>query len=73
MIAGVTHQPWYQRKIEEEAKRLGVTERVIFTGAISENDKYWYYQNCTAFVFPSIAEGFGLPVIEAMYFGKPVF
>jgi glycosyltransferase involved in cell wall biosynthesis len=73
VIAGVTHQTWYQQKIEEEAKRLGVTDRVIFAGAISENDKYWYYQNCTAFVFPSIAEGFGLPVIEAMYFGKPVF
>ena len=29
-------------------------------------------KNCEAFVFPSISEGFGLPVIEAMYFGKPV-
>jgi glycosyltransferase involved in cell wall biosynthesis len=49
-----------------------VPDRIIFTGPISENDKKWYLSNCTAFVFPSIAEGFGLPVIEAMYYGKPV-
>ena len=40
---------------------------------MTESDKAWYYKNCAAFVFPSIAEGFGLPVIEAMHFGKPVF
>jgi glycosyltransferase involved in cell wall biosynthesis len=73
VIAGVTQQPGYQQKIWEAAKGIGVTDRVIFAGAISDNDKYWYYQHCTAFVFPSLAEGFGLPVIEAMYFGKPVF
>ena len=54
-----------------EARKFGVESRVIFTGPISENDKRWYYKNCTAFVFPSLSEGFGLPVIEAMYFGKP--
>jgi glycosyltransferase involved in cell wall biosynthesis len=31
------------------------------------------YQHCEAFLFPSLLEGFGLPVIEAMQFGKPVF
>ena len=31
------------------------------------------YENCEAFLFPSLTEGFGLPVIEAMSFGKPVF
>ena len=47
-------------------------DRVVFTGAVSENDKQWYMQHCLAFVFPSLAEGFGLPVVEAMYFGKPL-
>jgi glycosyltransferase involved in cell wall biosynthesis len=46
---------------------------LIFTGAISENDKQWYYANCNAFVFPSLSEGFGLPLVEAMHFGKPIF
>jgi glycosyltransferase involved in cell wall biosynthesis len=31
------------------------------------------YVHCEAFVFPSLAEGFGLPVVEAMHLGKPVF
>lgn len=71
-IAGITDNEAYKQKIIDEAIKIGVAERVIFTGSISENDKQWYMQNCEAFVFPSLAEGFGLPVIEAMYFGKPV-
>ena len=73
LIAGVVQDKVYQRKIMETASQLGVADKIHFTGAVSENDKQWYYQHCTAFVFPSIAEGFGLPVIEAMAFGKPVF
>lgn len=63
----------YKDIIIENAKKFGVEDRVKLTGPISENDRAWYYENCEAFVFPSIAEGFGLPVIEAMHFGKPVF
>ena len=40
---------------------------------VSEAQKAWLYAHCGGFVFPSLAEGFGLPPIEAMYFGKPVF
>ncbi|MDN3583918.1 glycosyltransferase family 4 protein [Mucilaginibacter flavus] len=63
----------YQEKILEEAAKYNCTNRVVFTNLVSDDDKAWYYQNCEAFLFPSIAEGFGLPVIEAMHFGKPVF
>ena len=73
LIAGVIQDRDYQKRIIEEAAQLGVLDRIHFVGAVSENDKQWYYKHCTAFVFPSIAEGFGLPVIEAMAFGKPVF
>lgn len=71
IISGV--ETPYKAKIMDEAEKFGVADRVKITGTISEDDKAWYYKNCTAFVFPSIAEGFGLPVIEAMHFGKPVF
>jgi glycosyltransferase involved in cell wall biosynthesis len=71
VISGIETQ--YKDKIIEEAKRHGCQNRVIITGPVSEADKAWYYKNCDGFVFPSIAEGFGLPVIEAMHFGKPVF
>jgi glycosyltransferase involved in cell wall biosynthesis len=40
---------------------------------VSEAQKAWLYAHCRGFVFPSLAEGFGLPPIEAMHFGKPVF
>jgi glycosyltransferase involved in cell wall biosynthesis len=73
VIAGITHEEAYLQKIKQEAVRCGVEHRVIITGAITDAQKQWYYQHCEAFVFPSIAEGFGMPVLEAMYFGKPVF
>jgi glycosyltransferase involved in cell wall biosynthesis len=63
----------YKSKIIEEAIKHGCQDRVTITGTINEEDKAWYYKNCEVFVFPSLAEGFGLPVIEAMHFGKPVF
>lgn len=72
VIAGIDSSQEYKKTIVREAQKLNVLDRLIFTGPISENDKKWYLSNCTAFVFPSIAEGFGLPVIEAMYYGKPV-
>ena len=42
-------------------------------GPISEAEKSWYYRTCYAFAFPSLSEGFGLPVAEAMSVGKPLF
>lgn len=59
-------------KIREYVAKHQLENRVILPGKISELDKQWYYKNCSAFVFPSLREGFGLPVIEAMRFGTPV-
>lgn len=63
----------YEHQILEEAQAYGVGDRVKILGPIPEAEKHWYYKNCEAFLFPSIAEGFGLPVIEAMYYEKPLF
>jgi glycosyltransferase involved in cell wall biosynthesis len=63
----------YATTIVEEAKKFGVENRVKMIGAVNAEDKYWYLKNCAAFLFPSLAEGFGIPPIEAMYFGKPAF
>jgi glycosyltransferase involved in cell wall biosynthesis len=46
---------------------------VHFRFAISDAQKAWAFRQCAGFVFPSFTEGFGLPPIEAMQFGKPVF
>lgn len=63
----------YEEEILKVAGELGVTGRVHITGPVSEAAKDWYMRHCSAFLFPSIAEGFGLPAIEAMMYGKPVF
>lgn len=63
----------YGRQILQLIKDLGLSESVILPGEINESEKIWLYGNCEAFLFPSLTEGFGMPVIEAMKFGKPVF
>ena len=72
IIAGL-HDFDYKKVVEAEIKKWGMTHRVRLIGPVTEEEKYWYYKNCAAFLFPSFAEGFGLPVLEAMQFGKPVF
>jgi glycosyltransferase involved in cell wall biosynthesis len=45
---------------------------VIWTGSISDAELKWAYQKCSAFVFPSLDEGFGLPVVEAASAGARI-
>jgi glycosyltransferase involved in cell wall biosynthesis len=63
----------YARSIQKRVQTLGLQNRIFFPGTISEGEKGWFYQHCDAFVFPSKYEGFGMPILEAMGFGKPVF
>ncbi len=72
VIAGIFQDSNYQAFIMEEAKKYNVAERVIMPGSITESEKWWLMQHAIAFVFPSIAEGFGIPVAEAMHFDAPI-
>ncbi|MBZ5698921.1 MAG: glycosyltransferase family 4 protein [Acidobacteriia bacterium] len=72
VIAGILNSD-YEKVIRAAARHHGVQDRVHLLGPISEEEKSWYFRNCHAFAFPSLAEGFGFPVVEAMYYGKPVF
>lgn len=63
----------YAKQLIKMAKDLGVYDRLNLIGTVGDDAKYWLYKNCKAFVFPSLTEGFGLPVVEAMSLGKPVF
>lgn len=70
-ICGKPYSKYYY-----ELKRLineWGTENVILTGEISNAEKNWMYAHCEAFLFPSLLEGFGLPVLEAMRFNAKVF
>ncbi len=73
VIAGRLDEPEYISYINGLAEQVKVSDRVHLTGPVPEADKSWYLSNCSAFVFPSLAEGFGAPVVEAMRFGKPLF
>jgi glycosyltransferase involved in cell wall biosynthesis len=73
VIAGRHDEPDYISMMQQQAEEWGVNDRLSLLGTITENEKAWYLNNCRAFVHPSKAEGFGLPVIEAMSVGKPVF
>ena len=55
----------------ELAESLGISDRVVLTGHVSDEELVLLYQGTSLFVFPSRYEGFGLPVIEALACGAP--
>lgn len=63
---------WYYETIFATATRLGLAQQVIFPGFIPGQELPAWYQAAAVFVYPSIFEGFGLPVLEAMACGVPV-
>lgn len=63
----------YAEELMHDITDLNLSDRIILPGIISDEDRFWCYQNCHAVVFPSLLEGMGFPPIEAMRFGKPVF
>ena len=69
VVAGNT-KGGYADRIRARAAELSVDSRVHVIGEISEAEKIWLFRHCKAFVFPSLYEGFGLPLLEAMCFGK---
>ncbi len=60
------------RALQAEAQRRNLAN-VVFHFDIDDAQKAWLLANCEAFMFPSLTEGFGLPALEAMFFGRPVF
>src|SRR5262245_21101961 len=63
---------WLSRDIEDLIDRLDIEDAVRFTGYVPFDDLAALYTLAEMFVFPSLYEGFGLPVIEAMACGTPV-
>jgi len=72
VIAGNNNSP-YAKKIANLIQQKSLSNRIVMPGQISDEDKYWFLKNCKAVLFPSKFEGMGIPPIEAMRFGKPVF
>lgn len=58
--------------IYEKIKKLGLQNDVITSGYASDNELSYFYKYAEMYVFPSINEGFGLPVLEAFHHNLPV-
>lgn len=63
---------WATKEIETLTKELGLKGEVTITDFVPGDDLPLFYQAASAFVFPSLMEGFGIPVLESMACGTPV-
>jgi glycosyltransferase involved in cell wall biosynthesis len=66
------HHTSHGAELQRHAENLGLGSSVRFPGWVSESDLEGLYRAATCFVFPSLREGFGLPILEAMARGLPV-
>jgi glycosyltransferase involved in cell wall biosynthesis len=64
--------PEYLRGLKSLATRLGVGDRITFTGSVADDEMRDFYCACDAFIFPNDQQTWGLAVLEAMACGCPV-
>ncbi len=72
VLVGRPAGDYVERVLRPLARRLGVAERVVFAGAVDDETLRVLYHAAVALVYPSLGEGFGLPIVEAMACGCPV-
>jgi glycosyltransferase involved in cell wall biosynthesis len=65
-------ETWFAPKVREAVRQSGVSDRIRLLGFVTDEDLLHLYNACEIFVFPSLYEGFGLPVLEAMACGRAV-
>ena len=71
-VSGAPYQERMKRICDKVVAETEMGERVVFTGFISEKELDHLYHCAQIFVYPSLYEGFGIPVLEAMKIGTPV-
>jgi glycosyltransferase involved in cell wall biosynthesis len=71
-IKGEGRQAWLFEDILKRPKELGSEDKIIFTGFVPDEDMLYLLNGAVAFILPSLWEGFGIPVVDAMACGVPV-
>jgi glycosyltransferase involved in cell wall biosynthesis len=62
---------WLMEDFQKDLSELGIDAQIVMTGYVTDDELIWLYRNCYANLFPSLFEGFGLPVLEGMQYGAP--
>jgi len=70
VIAG--KKGWMYEDIFKKVEELGMSDKIIFTGYITDKEKKVFLKKAFSYILPSLYEGFGIPVLEAMEMGCPV-
>ncbi len=70
LISGVNGDG--RKALERQLGDRGLTQEVVLTGFVENEERNTLYRDCRAFLFPSVFEGFGMPPVEAMLFGAVV-
>jgi glycosyltransferase involved in cell wall biosynthesis len=69
-MKGPAHIP--NKDLQMYLQNTSYLDDIYFMGFVTDEQRDWLYKNALAFVYPSVYEGFGLPVVEAMHYGVPV-
>ena len=72
LLVLVGRAAWGRTAIDKAIQRVNISERVVRTGYVSLNDLKCLYSAAEVFLFPSLYEGFGFPILEAFACGCPV-
>ena len=62
---------WLMEGFRRRIESLGIAAHVVMTGYVGDDELVWLYRHCFANLYPSLFEGFGLPIVEGMQFGAP--
>src|SRR5262249_35982027 len=72
VVVGPGRDEKYVAQLHALAAELGISADVVFTGGVPLEETVRFYRAADAFVYPSLNETFGLPILEAMACGCPV-
>jgi glycosyltransferase involved in cell wall biosynthesis len=72
VVGDLSFEPRFYKKLVRQAEALGVSQNVTFHGALAHQDLGSFYSRADIFTFPSLYEGFGIVLAEAMHAGLPI-